>query len=210
MPSQILSTTRPSPLRLWGFVCVALGGLALGLGALSTWATVSFPGTDVEGMFKGVDTWEGLVVLLAALVALVGAVAVRLLASPRARRAVAVAILVLSLGAIAVALSTALRAEARYGGGEGLDRIAANVAAQLNLPVDEVRAQLEQEYEAQRRVDIGAGVWLAVAGGTLAAVGAVLTLAWISRSPRGNVAPSPADSGGAAEDDAPSEGTAPA
>lgn len=184
MRPEILSTARPSPLRLWGFLCTALGGLALGLGALSTWATVGFP-QDTEGaadvVFKGVDTWEGIVVLLAAAVALLGAVAVRLLASKRARRIVAVAILALSLIALAVSLSAALRPDARFGGSGSLDRIAASVAGQLDLPVDEVRSQLEQQFGEQLQVDLGVGVWVSALGGALAAAGAVLTLAWIRR-----------------------------
>jgi len=185
MPTEILSTARPSPLRLAGFLCTVLGGLALGLGALSTWATVGFP-QDTEGaadvVYKGVDTWGGILVLLASLVVLLGTVVVRLLTTTRARRIVTVAILVLSLVALAAVCSAALRPEARFGGSGGLDRIATDVAQQLDLPVDEVRSQLEQQFGRQLSVDLGPGVWLSAAGAVLAAVGAGLTLVWISRS----------------------------
>src|SRR5687768_12215531 len=40
---EILSTSRPTGLRLAGFVALAGGGLLLGVGALLEWVVLSFP-----------------------------------------------------------------------------------------------------------------------------------------------------------------------
>lgn len=182
---ELLSTARPSALRLWGFLILVVGALLAGWGALSDWATVGFPG-DTAGTLdvavKGTDVWEGVVVLVAALASLVGLLALRLVRGPAARRVIAFGLATLGALVIALALSVAIRADARFGGAEGLDEVAANLAARLDEPVGAVRAQLEQQFRSQLVVDLGVGVWLAVAGGVLIDVGGALNLAWVQQA----------------------------
>jgi len=184
MAPEILSTARPDPLRLWGFVCTAFGALLAGIGATRDWAVVGFPG-DVHGRldvpFKGVDVWEGKVVLAAALLALLSTIAMRLV--HRAWTRLALAAVVIGLGALimAMSISVAVRPEARLGGGDSIDAIAANFAEQLGEEPALIRDQLEKEFGAALRVDLGAGIWLALGGGVLTVVGGALSLAWARR-----------------------------
>lgn len=188
MPPEILSTSRPSPLRLWGFVCVALGALLAGLGAVRDWAVVGFPG-DLTGQLdvpiKGTDAWEGKVVLAGAALALIVLIAIRLSRSPRARRTGALAIVTFGALALALALSVAIRPTIRFGGTHGLDELAANLATQLDQDEAAIRAQLDQQFGDHLRVDLGTGVWLAMAGGLLTAVGGSLSRAWVRRAAGG-------------------------
>lgn len=190
---EILSTTRPTPLRLWGFVLTAVGALLAGVGASMDWAVLGFTsdrGGALDVAVKGSDMWEGRVVLAAAVLALVATVALRLLTGTDARRATA--LLVVSLGALAMALaiSVAIRADARFAGDGGLDEIATSLSARLDADPAAVRAQLREEFGTELRVDLGPGVWLTLLGGTLIVVGGSLSLAWARRPPGG---PEPAD-----------------
>jgi hypothetical protein len=191
MPPEALSTARPTPLRLWGFLLTAIGGALAGLGALLDWATVGFPG-DTRGNLdlpvKGIDIWEGKVALLAALLALIGTAAIRLMRGIRGRRSVTATIVVLGALTAALALSVMLRPEVRLGEDNRVDEIAANLAAQLGEDQEQVRAELARQFGDQLRVDLGAGVWIAAAGGVLLAVGGSLSLAWASREAEGSAA----------------------
>jgi hypothetical protein len=213
MPPEILSTSRPSPLRLWGFVCVALGALLAGLGAVRDWAVVGFPG-DVTGQLdvpiKGTDVWEGKVVLAAAALALIVLIAIRLARSPRARRTGALAIFTLGALALALALSVAIRPTTRFGGAHGLDELAANLSQQLDQPEAAIRAQLAQRFGNHLRVDLGPGIWLVTAGGILTALGGALSQAWVRRAAGGYEASeesrmSEAPPGGPADPGAPAD-----
>jgi hypothetical protein len=181
MGPELLSTARPSKLRLAGFATLTLGGVLLGVGALLTWATVGFPG-DLQGTLdvktKGVDVWEGEVALAIGVATLVGMIVMRLLRSARARRGVAVAILVAGLGAAALVASDALRADSRFGGSGGLDAIAHRLATRLGQPYPAIRIRVEKELGRVLRVDLGFGMFLAIAGGISAAAGGALSIAW--------------------------------
>jgi len=183
---ELLSTARPTPLRLWGFLVLAVGALVAGLGALLDWAVIGFP-SDTAGELdvpvKGIDVWEGKVVLAAAVLALVGQLALRTIRGREPRRAVAFGLATLGALILAIALSVVVRADARLGGSEGLDTLAADLAEQLDEPVDAVRAQLEERFADQLTVDLGIGVWVAALGGILVDVGGALNLAWVRRQP---------------------------
>jgi len=58
--SAVLDVSRPTPLRLFGFLFTAVGGLLIALGAISDWATVVFLGSAFpDSAAKGIDVPEG-------------------------------------------------------------------------------------------------------------------------------------------------------
>ena len=184
MPSEILSTVRPTPLRLWGFLVTVAGALVAGIGATRDWAVLGFA-SDEHGALdvpvKGTDVWEGKVVLAAAILALVLTLALRLLPPTDARRALALTVVTLGALAMALAISVAIRADARFANTGGLDQIAANLARQRGLPPEEARTQLQEQYGSDLRIDPAAGLWLTSVGGTFIVVGGSLSLAWVRR-----------------------------
>jgi len=183
---EALSTARPSRLRLAGFLALVLGGAMLGFGAVSTWGYVGFP-EEIDpdrafpGPIPGVDVWEGKLALAAAVVVLVGMLATRLTSRARTRRLIAVAITVVGFGAAALALTVVLDAEDRFVQTEGLDAYARVLSKQLDLPFDQVRSDIEDVFFEDLLVETSSGVWLVVAGGILAGVGGLLSLAWVRR-----------------------------
>jgi hypothetical protein len=182
-----LTAARPDALRLAGFLTLTVGAVAAGVGATRAWVVVGFP-QDEEGAidvpFHGTDVWEGKVVLLLAVASLLGLLAIRLVQTTAARRTIALLLVAMGLVAAALPLADALRARDRFGGGEGLDQIAAGLAEQLELPEDVVREQLEEQFGAALRVDVQPGLWLSAVGGSLIAVGGILSLAWARRIER--------------------------
>jgi hypothetical protein len=182
MPSEILSTARPSRLRVAGFLCVAAGAVAMGVGATREWAAIGFPADAkhaLDASWNGIDVWEGKVLLLAAAMALFALLAMRLTTRPSTRRALAVLIIVLGLAGMTLPLLAAARADERFGGAEGIDRLAEHIATASGQPEDVVLKQLEEQFARALRVDLGPGLWLTAAGGLLLVVGGVLGLAWI-------------------------------
>jgi len=120
--------------------------------------------------------WEGKVVLFAAVAALLVMLAMRISGSRGTRRGLAIALIV--LGALCVALpgADAVRAKDRFGGVEGVDRLAKTLSVQVGLPEDVVRERLRDLLAEDLRVEISAGLWLTVAGGVLLVAGGVLGL----------------------------------
>jgi hypothetical protein len=184
MVRDALSVARPSPLRLAGFACTAIGALLIGLGATMDWATVRVAGVTATPVppFKGVDVWEGKVELLTAISILVLVVVSRLLAGRSAARATAAIILVLSVGAAALATSDLIRADTRFRADDGLERIARLVSVQLALPFEEVLAEVKRAAPTLE-IQAASGIDLTIAGGVLAALGGILSFAWASRRP---------------------------
>ena len=178
MTREIVSTARPSTLRLAGFLTLTAGGLMISLGSLVTWAKV--PPFDTPT--RGTDLWEGIVALAIGVAVLVGMVMMRLMSTASARRAVAVAILALGLLAAAIAATDAVRANARFTSPGQRDRIARELAAQLHLPYDEVRSRLATIYEQRFHVSLQPGLFMVVVGGLLAASGGALSVAWAARA----------------------------
>jgi hypothetical protein len=190
---EVLSTARPTPLRLAGFFCLAAGAIAAGIGATRDWAVVGFPQDEIgaaDVAFRGTDVWEGKAVLLVAVAALLAMLALRLAQGKATRKALAVLLIAIGVVVAALPLADALRARERFGGGGGLDRMASVLAPRLDLPEDVVRRQLEEQHGASLRVDVAAGLWLSAVGGLLLACGGVLSLVWASRGP-GTARPAP-------------------
>jgi hypothetical protein len=181
MSSELSSTSHPTQLRLLGFLVLVAGSVLAGIGATREWAAIGFV-ADTEGAADvsvfGTDVWEGKVVLLIAGVALVAIIVMRVTTSGALRRTLGVGLVVLGLVCTALPLLAAIRADARFGGAEGLDRMARILSARLEFPEDVIRDQLAEHFERDLRVEIGAGLWLSVGGGVLIAAGGALGLAW--------------------------------
>ena len=195
MSAEIVSTARPSGLRLAGFLAVAIGAVLLGLGVTRDWAAVGLVqdtrhANDVS--IVGTDLWEGKAVLFAAVAALVLVLVMRIASSGMTRRAIAVATIVLGVVGTALAVWVATTAENRFAETEGVDRIAAEIARQTGDSEDVVREALLETLRGDLRVEVASGVWLTAAGGVVLAVGGVLGLAWLRERDRA-ASPSPAD-----------------
>ena len=213
---EALSTARPSRLRLAGFLTLAAGGAMLGIGAIRTWGSVGLsaeidPTRAIAGAIPGIDVWEGKLALAAAAVVLIGMLALRLTRNAATRRLIAVVITVVGFGAAALALTVALRAEDRFVQTEGLDAYARALSEDLDLPFDQVRSDIEDVFFEELLVETGSGLWLVVAGGTLAGIGGILSLAWVRRIAGGSEVSaasrrSEAPPGGPADPGDPAEG----
>jgi hypothetical protein len=181
MSRELLSAARPTRLRLLGFLVLVAGSVLAGIGATREWATIGFV-ADVEGAVDvsvyGTDVWEGKVVLLIAGVALVVMIVMRMATSGALRRSLGVTLIVVGIVCAALPALAAIRADARFGGGDGLDRMARALSARLEFPEDVIREQLAEQFERDLRVEIGPGLWLSVAGGLLIVGGGALGLAW--------------------------------
>ncbi|MEW6059299.1 MAG: hypothetical protein AB1551_04030 [Actinomycetota bacterium] len=180
MGREILSTARPTRLRLAGFLATTLGGLLLGLGSLMSWATVE----PFDTPTRGTDLCEGWIALAAGTAILVGTIVMRLLATLRARRIAAALILTLGLLAAALAALDITRARSRFTDSGQRDRLAKELAAQLHEPYADVRAELEAVFAERFQVSLEPGIFLVLAGGVLGALGGVLGSMWVSRPSR--------------------------
>ncbi len=184
MSSGIRSTAPPTTLRLVGFLVVVLGSAAAGIGATREWAAIGFA-ADTQGAADvsvyGTDVWEGKVILLAAGVALVATIVMRVARSAVVRAACGVLLVALGITCLVLAITTSVGARARFGGEEGLDRVARVLSQELGLPEDVVREQLAEQFERDLRVELQPAIWLCGLGGVLLVAGGVLGLAWARR-----------------------------
>jgi hypothetical protein len=184
MVSEITSMARPTGLRLSGTACVALGAIAAGVGATREWAAIGFT-ADVEHAadvsVHGIDVWEGKVVLFAAVEALLVMLAMRISGSRSTRRGLAIALIVLGALCVALPVADGVRAKDRFGGVEGVDRLARTLSVQLGLPEEVVRERLSDLLDQDLRVEISPGLWITAAGGVLLVAGGVLGLGWVRR-----------------------------
>jgi hypothetical protein len=156
----------------------------IGIGALMTWGSVAFPeevdpAGSATAAIPGVDLWEGMLVLAASVLVLVGILALRMVRSGRVRRVIAVAIIAVGLAATALAASVAIGAEDRLVQTEGLDTYARALSEQLDLPYEQVRADIEELFREDLVVSTAPGVWIAAAGGIVLCAGGILSLAWV-------------------------------
>lgn len=193
MSPDVLSTSRPSGLRLFGFLAVVAGAVLAGIGALVDWVTVGFPG-DVEGSadvaVRGTDVWEGKLVLGIAIASLIALIVMRAAASQAVRSGIAAAIALGGLLVAAIAAVDLSRATERFGGSDGLAEIARSIAQQLGQPVERIGALLEQNFGETLRVDIGPGMPLSIIGGVVLVAAGVLCLAWARRPYEPDASPS--------------------
>ena len=186
MASEVTSTPRPTALRFAGFACVAFGAVIAGVGATREWAAVGFA-ADVERAadvsVHGTDVWDGKVVLFAAVISLLVLLAMRVSGSIGTRRGLAICLIVLGALCIALSVLDAITSKDRFGGTDGVDRLAAALAVDLELPEEVVREELSELLEQDLRVEIEPGLWLTAFGGVLLVAGGIIGLAWVRRGP---------------------------
>jgi hypothetical protein len=179
--SAVLDVSRPTPLRLFGFLFTAIGGLLIALGAISDWATVVFlGGAFPDSAAKGIDVVEGKVALGLGIFLLVAIVAMRLAGSLGARRAIALLMTVSALFALAIGVVDIVRAQDRFGG-YTVDQTAKQLASDSGQPLDKVRASVEGVIAREGSIDLGLGLWLVVAGGAIGTIGGLLDIAWVGQ-----------------------------
>ena len=179
--SAVLDVSKPTPLRLFGFLFTAVGGLVIAWGAISDWATVVFQGESFENSATpGVDVLEGKVALGLGVGMLVALVSMRLARSHGGRRALALAILLAAGLALAIGVVDVVRADQRFGG-YAVNRIAEGISEASGVPFDQARRDVEAEIARQGSIDLGLGLWMVIAGGALGLVGGALDLAWVGQ-----------------------------
>jgi hypothetical protein len=179
--SAVLDVSRPTPLRLFGFLFTAVGGLLIALGAISDWATVVFlGGAFPDSAAKGIDVPEGKVALGLGIFMLVAIVAMRLARWLGARRTIALLLTVSALAALAIGVVDVVRAQDRFGG-YTVDQTAKQIAKDSGQPLEKVRADVQGVIDRSASIDLGLGIWLVVAGGVIGTIGGLLDLAWVGQ-----------------------------
>lgn len=183
----MLDVTKPTPLRLAGFVATALGAVLIAVGSLQTWVTISVAGGALTAPSPGTDLVDGKVTLAAGVLLLIGILALRL-AQGGSRRLIAILLLLAALVALGVGVSDAVRLKSRFES-IAIDKISVALAPQLGLPVEAVRVKVLAQADKLIRTQAGIGLWLVIAGGVVGVAGGLLDLAWVGRETlRGEVA----------------------
>ncbi len=158
--------------RAIGFALGAAGALAAGIGSLLPWTVVGLradPDGVLDETFRGIDLAGGAVVLAAAMLVLVGLVAIRLVPDP-VRLSIALAFILAGLAIVTAPVLAIAAAE---------DRATAEMARAAAATGGLTPAEAEELVRTNRafavRWSVGPGVWLAVAGGVaVIAAGAVV------------------------------------
>jgi regulator of RNase E activity RraB len=182
---DVRRAARGLALRLLGFLLGAGGGFVMGLGALSTWATVGFRDPNLASLdstIKGVDVWEGLLALGCGIVVIVLVMATRFMREGASLFATIA--LLAALGAAVPAGLAVARAEERFAD-LGTDEAAKRLADQTGLPVEALRERFEQVRGDLVEVRLGVGTPLVILGAGAAVVGSLLTRSLARRGSRG-------------------------
>jgi Tryptophan-associated transmembrane protein (Trp_oprn_chp) len=184
-PAPALDASRPTALRLWGFLLCAIGALLAGIASVLTWVTVGLRKVPaMDSASRGLDLVDGKVVLVAAVVMLVGVMATRLIA-PRARRLVAVVVLLAGIVTIVVSGLFLARASDRFHAVDS-EAVVEKFAQATGRPADVVRAHMEGVVaQLGGFTDVGPGAWVALAGGAVGTAGGVLVVLWSRRASDG-------------------------
>jgi hypothetical protein len=181
-PEPKMDLSRPSPLRLVGFLAVAIGGLLLGVGSALNWAVVGFFGSHaLDVPTRGVDVWEGKVTLAIGVLVLLAIVAMRISSKGSVRRAAAIAITLVGLFASGLMVATVIRGKDRFADQSELGKIAAQLSKAGAGPVADILRSLQANFAEHISFSRGSGLWLTLAGALLAAIGGILSLRWVDR-----------------------------
>jgi hypothetical protein len=166
---------RDHQLRVIGFLLAGVGALLAGVGALLDW--LSFGATNyreiaVTPTSKGIDLWQGKVILALAVTSLIAVLASRLAERLTARRAAAIIVIVAGLAVVGIGGAYVVS------GGSSAARDAVDDILQGNQVTDETRNQVLAALD----VEVKIGAWISLAGGVMVAAGGVLALAWVTRT----------------------------
>ncbi len=146
-----MPTGPKGPLRAAGFLATVIGAALMGIGSVMLWATIHDP-SDLNGgldlVYKGIDTRNGKITLVAAVVLLIGVVVLRRMRSPAGQKALAVVMIVAAVAGLAYSGAFLVDGAHRY----------------MIQPTDEAK--------------LGVGVLVALAGAIVGLLGAILDLAW--------------------------------
>jgi hypothetical protein len=169
----------PTRLLVAGSVLTIAGALTAGIGSTLTWTTVGLR-MDTHGVldleFLGLDLLGGTIALVVAGMTL-GGLALFRRAKGRAQERLGIGLLIAGGLIVAMPLSVAMRAETRAV--EGMARVAAESGG---LSIEEATELARDDPSLAVRSDLGAGIWLTLAGGTLVVVGTAASLARTRRS----------------------------
>ena len=176
-PPPRLDASRPTFLRVTGFMFTVAGALLAGVSARMLWVTVGIRGAEaVSPDYRGAELADGRIVLATALVMLTAVLVSRLLHTPASRKAAAAVVIAAAVVCLAVAGAFLVTASTRF---EPFENRA--LAEALHVSVTELEAMLAAQGVVGF-TDVGVGPYLALFGGVLGLVGGVLVLAWASRA----------------------------
>jgi tryptophan-associated transmembrane protein len=172
-----IDASKPTPLRLWGFLLTVCGGVLVAFGSLQVWvtATVNGQANPISPRWPGIDLPEGLVALACGIVLIVGILALRMVKA-NAKRVVAILLIVAGVIAFAVAGVVAVTATSRFADAQ---TAAERVASSEHIPV----ATALKTVSGHLTVSVGIGAFATVLGGIIGAIGGVLSLALVVRRP---------------------------
>jgi hypothetical protein len=171
--------TTPARLPI-GSVLTIVGGILMAIGSFLSWAEISGGGQSES--VSGTDASDGWVTLVAGLIAVGAGIAA--LRAPKRQLALAAAL----AGGFGVGfgLFDALTLK-----DSALDSVAEETAAASGVSFQELRTLLDVLIDSgQLGISIGIGLYVVIAGGILAIVGAAMQLA-AARTPTEPVVPSP-------------------
>jgi hypothetical protein len=173
--SDVLTTERPSALRLGGFLLTVVGGALIALGSLLTWVTVTYHGLSSSS--PGVDLRPGIVCLVAGVAVILSLLVLRLSRSTSVLRIVSIGVAV--AGVLALGLGVRELAIKDHLLFTGVHDFADALHAQTGLPTSDLAARLRTELQKSGSVSPGIGLWLTIVGGVLAIGGGILDLRWV-------------------------------
>ena len=178
-----IDASKPTPLRLWGFLLTVGGGVLVAFGSIQLWVAGSGSATPPGWLeWKGIDIPEGMGAFVCGVVLIIGILTLRGVKA-KAKRIVAVVLILAGVLAFALAGVVAVTASSRYAD--------ANTAAQQvmaqepNLTLDQALAELGGKISATVKPIIA----VTMLGGILGAIGGVLSLALVTRKPEAATEP---------------------
>jgi hypothetical protein len=178
-PAMTINASKPTPLRLWGFLLTVIGGVLCAFGALQVWVTPTLNGQAPQGWqgWVGIDLTEGLVAIACGIVLIVGILALRLVRR-RSKRVVAILLIIAGMLAFAVSGAVVATASSRF---TDPQTAAKQVAASEHISLAQALAKVGSG-SSKLTANLKIGVFMTMLGGILGAIGGVLSVALVARN----------------------------